>query len=385
MTEEQAYRKFIEALGYIYNSQWKFDIQLYPSKDSMPIFSTSIYGAPTPLPISDSASRIIATLPARINSFDVSWDSKTIAFASSEGVVLYDLTSNSYLRTLNKSENVSTVAWSPDGKKLAVGSVVLESGETGKPHLTVWDASAWKIIFKPEMNADAVFSFGAIAWSPDGNLLAVNDQNGNIVTFDISNGKTISQQNNFIISSQSIAWSPDGSRLIANGDLGYGIRRWRIDTNEFVRLYDPRVNSAWQLAWSPDGQRIASIHDNDFVCFWTVDTNQCDSIIHANTDGPSSLAWSPDGSQLATGGDAIRIWDTITGKMITDFGAETNDPSLMSRYTQLVWRSPNSPLASLEERYSTENNNSQNVVRFWDVKTGRLLFEFRGADDNSSQ
>jgi hypothetical protein len=71
--------------------------------------------------------------------------------------------------------------------------------------------------------------------------------------------------------------------------------------------------------------------------------------------------------------------------MIIAFGEETNDSSMMSRYAQLVWRFPDTPLASLEEIYSTENDNSQNVVRFWDVKTGKLLFEFRGADDNSSQ
>jgi len=372
MSEEQAYHKFIEALGYVYNGGWKFDIQLNPPKDSIPVFSTSIYGAPTPIPLSEAAPDSVVAVPGRIQSFDISPDMKTIALGTSNGVMLYDFNDHKLVGTLNEPENVFRVAWSPDGKMLAVGAVDSQYGEGGKLDLKVWDLAAQKVIFAPQVSQEtSVLQYGALAWSPDGKLLATSAFERGVVVFDLQTGNIVSHQAGFLVDPYSISWSPDGSRLVAAGDLGYGFRRWRIDIDEAVRLYDPHVDAASQLAWSPDGKRIASIHDNGGVCFWTVNTNQCDGFIRANTNGRSSLAWSSDGSQLITGGDALRIWDTQTGKLIKAFGHESN-----SAYTQLEWPLPDKPLVSLETRYGDQEE--QTLLHFWNVSTGSLIVEFQG-------
>ena len=142
--------------------------------DTQPVFSSSTYGAVTPIPFLTAEARVVETLPGRIRSFDISPNEKTIALATSQGIFLYDLKSYKNIHTLNKSENGFSVAWSPDGTKLAVGSVIVGVAESGKPHLTVWDTSSWKIIFEPAMNNDndPVLQFGVTAWSPDSQLLA---------------------------------------------------------------------------------------------------------------------------------------------------------------------------------------------------------------------
>jgi len=372
MSEEQANHKFVEALGYVYNGGWKFDIQLNPPKDSIPVFSTSIYGAPASIPLSEVASDSVVAVPGRIQSFDISPDMKTIALGTSNGVMLYDFNDHKLVGTLKEPENVFRVAWSPDGKMLAVGAVDSQYGEGGKLDLKVWDLSTRKVIFAPEVSQEtSVLQYGALAWSPDGKLLATSAFERGIVVFDLQTGNIVSHQEGFLVDPYSISWSPDGSRLVATGDLGYGFRRWRIDINEAVRLYEPQVDAASQLAWSPDGKRIASIHDNGGVCFWTVDTNQCDGFIRANTNGRSSLAWSSDGSQLVTGGEALRIWDTKTGKLIKAFGQESNPA-----YTQLEWPLPDKPLVALETRYGDQEE--QTLLRFWNVSTGSLIVEFQG-------
>src|SRR5215212_6688200 len=226
-----------------------------------PTFSTT-YDIATPIPRPASEPKIVATLPGRIRSFAVSPDLKTIAIATSKGVVLYDLGSNKQLRSLNDTENIFSIAWAPDGKKLALGGLIMQNNETGKPHLVVWDTSTWKSVFEPKIgNNDATMFFGALAWSPNSNFLATSDYDRGLVVFDVRTGRIISLQKDFLMSPYDISWSPDSSRLVATGDLGYGFRRWRIDTDESVRLYDPRVATfAVQLAWSADGKRIASIH-----------------------------------------------------------------------------------------------------------------------------
>jgi WD40 repeat protein len=173
------------------------------------------------------------------------------------------------------------------------------------------------------------------------------------------------------VSPYDISWSPNGSRLVATGDLGYGFRRWRIDTDQSVRLYDPRVAAfATRIAWSHDGERIASVHANGVVCFWTAATNHCDGFIKAHFLQAFSLAWSPAGTQLATGGGMIRIWDTHTGALTTSFGLHDG-----FAYPELQWLA-NGTLVSLETGFV---DRQPTMVRFWNMDTGQILKEFSGA------
>jgi WD40 repeat protein len=370
MSEQEAYRKFIGALGYIYNGQWEFNLQLKLQEDTIPVFSTSTYGAPTPISLPATGPRIAATLPGNIRSFDISPDKKIIAIATSQGLYLYDLSTSKQLRLLNQPQNVSSVAWSPDGTRLAVGGVDSMAGESGKLHLAIWNTSTWKIITEPEIsNIDLVLQYDALAWSPDSALLATAAYERGVIVLNVRTGAVVSQQTGFIVNPYRIAWSPDGSRLVATGDLGYGIRRWRAETDEFIRLYDQRVDTANDVAWSPDGNRIVSVHQNGVVCFWTVETNACDGFIQAHMNSASSLAWSADRKWLATAAGAIRIWDTQTGRQISAFGQTDN------HYVQLEWLSPD-VLVSLATGYV---DNTPPAIRFFDVKTGDVLVEFHGA------
>ena len=83
---------------------------------TQPVF-VSMYGAATPIPFSNTKPRIVATLPGRIRSFSISPDRKTIAFATSQGIVLYGLQSHKHLQTLNEPESVYIEQMVPGGNK----------------------------------------------------------------------------------------------------------------------------------------------------------------------------------------------------------------------------------------------------------------------------
>lgn len=372
MSEQQAYRKFVEALGYVYYGQWEFDVQLAPGDGAVPRFTTSTYGMPAPIPFPESEPKVAVRLSDMIRTFAISPDRKEIAIATSQGVFLYDLNSYAMLREMSQLKNVFSVAWSPDGTKLGAGSLPMREFETRLPRVVVWDTATWEEVYTRESGEEVTSPFGGLAWSPDSQTLAFALLDRGLLVVDIESGKVISEQTDFLQPPQDITWSPDGSRLIATGDLGYGIRRWRVDTGESVRLYDPRAGaSAIQLAWSPDGERIASGHADGTVCFWTVATNACDGLIYAYQNLVPGLAWSPDGTQLATGSGVVRIWDTVTGRLLTSFGQQEN-----VLYIQLEWLDAGT-LVSLEAGYADK---ASTTIRLWDVDTGQILYEFQGAD-----
>lgn len=337
-----------------------------------PQFSTSFETDMTPIPLPSKDSELVTLLTGRIRSFDVSSDEKTIAIATSEGIILYDLASGKLLRTLAEAENGFSVAWSPDGSMLATGSLIMETSEIGKAHLAVWNTSTWKVVFEPETSSDTFTIFGAFAWSHKGNLLAASDNDRGLIVYNIKTGKTFAFQKEFLLSPYNLSWSPDDSRIVVTGDLGYGFRRWLVGTDKSVRLYDKRVAAfATQLEWSADGNRIASIHADGAVCLWTTATNLCDGYIKAHHNFGFALAWSPVGNQLATSGSIIRIWDAQNGNPIKSFGL--SDESV---YTQLQWLT-DGKLISLETGYADK---ASTIIRFWDMDTGTVLFEFHGAE-----
>ncbi|MBE7534115.1 MAG: PD40 domain-containing protein [Anaerolineales bacterium] len=344
-------------------------------KPTQPVFTIfNFRGGATPVPFSSEEPAAV-TIDARIRSFDISPDGKTIAFATSKGVIVEGLDSKE-IHVLAGDENSFAVKWSFDGAKLAAGNLIMKTPEAGLSHLVIWDTNTWKTIFESASDSEVSVPFGALAWSPNGRRLAAYVPEHGLAVLDVATGEIISAQTDFMPPPTDIDWAPDGSRLIATGDLGFGFLRWRLGTNESVRLYDPRVGSgAAQLAWSPDGNRIASGHDS-MVCLWTVETNQCDGLIQAHRSVVSSLAWSPDGSKLATGGGVIRIWDSQTGRLIIAFGLNE-----ISIYTELAWLQPEL-LVSLETGGASD---APDIVRFWDLKSGKILMEFRGQSGTYGQ
>jgi WD40 repeat protein len=102
---------------------------------------------------------------------------------------------------------------------------------------------------------------------------------------------------------------------------------------------------------------------------WTASTNECDGLIYAHDTATFSLVWSPDGSQLATGGGVIRIWDSQTGNQLSVFGLHET-----SIHKKLAWPKPDM-LISLQTGYGVK---AMTIIRFWDLKTGKVLIKFQG-------
>ncbi|MDP1545649.1 MAG: hypothetical protein Q8L87_06465, partial [Anaerolineales bacterium] len=339
---------------------------------SSAVFSTSYQDFPDPTLMPEGEPNRVVDVPGFIQAFDVSMDGGLIAVATSKDLILYDLQTLEAIRNQPLHEQVFQVQFSPDGSRLAVGGVSLEYIESGSLHVTVWDTASWKIIYEYESALQGYSPSGALDWSSNNKNIAFSILERGLSVVDVETGKVDASLEDFIVSPFDLSWSPDGLRLISTGDLGYGLRRWRVDAGKWVRLYDPRPQPARQVKWSPDGRKIASGHFGGTVCVWNAGNNKCEGYIKAHFISVDALDWSPDSRQIATASGAIRVWDSQTGGLTSSFGFYDG-----IIYKELRWFDSQT-IATLETSYTQY---VPSTIRFWDTATGDVKLAFRGWDN----
>ncbi len=335
-------------------------------------FSTTYQDFPDPLPVPTDEPNDLVEVPGFIQSFDISKDGKLIAIATTKELILYDLKTLKELHSIPLNEQAFQVQFSPDGRKLAISGIDMQFVESSPLYITVWDTASWKIHYEYKSDVQGYIPAGSLAWAPDGSQLAFPMPERGLTVMNVDTGKPVASMEDFLVFPLDISWSPDGQRLISTGDLAYGLRRWRVDTDKWVRLFDARPYPAMQVKWSPDGTQIASGHFGGTVCVWNVKNNRCEGFIKAHFNSVDGLDWSPDGNQIATASGAIRVWDSANGDLSSSFGFYDG-----VIYTKLKWFAPHT-IATLETSYTKQ---LPSMIRFWDASTGDVKLAFRGWDN----
>jgi len=151
----------------------------------------------------------------------------------------------------------------------------------------------------------------AVAYRPDGRLLATAGKTGAIRLWEAGTGKLLS----IIVVAKPVlllAFSPDGKTLAAAG------------TDKAVRLVSPASGLTRQvfkghsghiaaMAWSPDGAALATCDRSATIRVWNAAGTSTRAVAEKNpASSVLALAFSPDGKTLAAGlaGGKIRLWPT---------------------------------------------------------------------------
>ncbi|MBW4522328.1 MAG: NACHT domain-containing protein [Scytolyngbya sp. HA4215-MV1] len=153
----------------------------------------------------------------------------------------------------------------------------------------------------------------AVAFSPDGQLLATGDSNGNIHVWQVADGQSLITYRGHTDWVRSLAFSPDGT-MFASGSDDQTIRLWDSSTHQCLHVLQGHANSVWSVTFSPDGATLASGSADQTIRLWDVKGHQCLHILQGHTDQVWSVAFSPDGVMLASGSndETICLWDVST-------------------------------------------------------------------------
>jgi WD40 repeat protein len=242
-------------------------------------------------------------------------------------VELYDVATGRNRLTLPGHRGVVySVAFSPDGKTLAAGSgQAQKSGE-----ITLWEVVEGKELHPPakerfrepppvaERSRRTLAGYKshvqAVAWSPDGKMLAGAAKDGTVKLWEAATGKerlsfratTGKEQRGFLGwgGVKALAFSPDGRRLAVAAGTTITLRE--AGTGKVLVTMEGYSHEADSLAFSPDGRRLASgggegeLGRGGGVKLWDTATGLEVLSLGGPSEAISAVAFSPDGRRLAT-------------------------------------------------------------------------------------
>jgi WD40 repeat protein len=174
------------------------------------------------------------------------------------GVILWDFQTGKRIRTI-PARAVYDLAFSPDGKLLAVGS---SGGQ-----LALWSVANAAGIRDYEMQKMELAGINKVAFSPDGKTLAAALINGKIYLLNTYHREVLWVFDCGEYTPGVVSFSPDGRQIA----VGIGKNILFLDRNGGrTYKFEAHKEAIQSLAYSPDGTILASADRGGTITLWNV-------------------------------------------------------------------------------------------------------------------
>lgn len=256
----------------------------------------------------DAVLKVGPLSPAAALAF--SPDGKVLAVGSYGQVFLWDLAATRLVRTLEVLGVVHTLAFAADGQRLAVGGGL--SARQGE--VRVFETRNWQTVIALAEHADVVYD---LDFSPDGKSLATASFDKTIRIWNLADGtvqQTLKGHSDFIY---SVSYSPDGKQLVSAGK-DRSIKVYSTTTWQSERTLTGHNDEVLSVAVTSDSRYVISTGREPQLRWWVLENGQ-NLRVQAGHSGPvHEIAPSRDGASVASvGADRnIRIWDASDGRLL---------------------------------------------------------------------
>jgi RNA polymerase sigma factor (sigma-70 family) len=201
-------------------------------------------------------------------SLALSPDGRLAAVVNDDKAVhVWDLASGRQLRRFGSGGSITSVAFSPDSKRLVAACGGLNS------RTWIWNIESG--FMEWTKSTGSVNGPLGVVFSPDGKRLATYGWDGQVRLWDIATTKEIRSFSGGRQGSgqgfYQVTFSPDGRFLAAaSAEEGKSVYVWEVKTGLEVRRFQGHVTAVGSVAFSPDGRTLASGGADSMIYLWDV-------------------------------------------------------------------------------------------------------------------
>jgi len=316
-------------------------------------------------------------------------------YDSNSGELLIELKwQHDDIRSTSPTQNVGSVFFSPDGKKILIAS--------GDINAKLWESETGKLLIELKGHTNIV---PRAIFSSDGKRILTASWDNTSKIWDSESGELIADLKGHIDSLNNASFSHDGLNIVTSS-FDKTAKIWDLTVVNVIDDLKGHSDSIIDAVFSIDGRKISTASRDHTAKVWDTKSGQIITELNGHTDYVSAVTYSPDGKKILTASAdrTAKVWDAEDGKLIWDLKGH-NDKVTKAAFSHdgmkiltisddkivIIWDASSGKLIkklkghkeAVREGYFSDSGNqiitfaNENTAKVWDVASGRLTFNLR--------